>query len=908
MITGDTKEVGLNGMTSTLSDYDCDDGDLQVCHNMISDGAGLETISDVEVKFTLPVEMEKCVYVHETTAGEVYLVVGTDADIYAYKESDGQLSGVSIENIGSELFRNADEYSISSIGNVLVVSIHKGGEFDGLHYHRWVNDSGGGKYEYLGQAFPDLNIKFWLNGPKRSTASEEYEGTEIDDIISGLLNKVMAYSYEHGMFYRPFFVRYAYRLYDGSFANVSPPVYMVPRTGYNPFVYKIDEADVTPTYHAVVWYAPLYANSNYNEIKERLEKWKEIITSVCIFVSPQITNVNYSGSEQDRIENTEGVEGWAYSSASKRLGEDNEPYGIPYKHKWSDTPQTSDVAHYYCGYTKVGEEKEWIEETYSFFLLHEYALTDTIDGAIKIEHGILKNIETREKLTETETYERALPTAICLHAYNSRLNLSNIALHEKRTFPNGFVSCYMWGGHQYVDSELGTLNIRKIANATITVYIEDGGEYQTAETTIDDSDNWAVPTQWPGYFFYPNVNARYAHFKGTVYEYSDDGTASASTLDSWIELSPHPYLAGAYYYGESIFPILSKMPDEISSWTKVSSFQRRNYLYTSEVDNPFVFPASGVEAIGNGEIVAIKEATKAVSEGTAFGTMPLYAFCTDGIWSLAVGDTGLYSAKQPVSRETLLNDDAGCATQIDNSIVFLSDRGLMELSGGSTRLLSGQLRGRNNIRDAASLPSWSDIHDRFGGGAFMDADDFIGFIKKGGRIAFDYERYRLIIYREDENTAYVYDVGTETWATMASRIKSSLEGFPATLLNLKGDDGRTEVGAFSIETTTPTGGGRAFYLTRPLKLGEADTLKTVRRLVERGVRSGDGTKYLALWGSRDMRTWRLVGAVVGTRMPRLSGTPYKYFIVGGWTQFTEEGERISRLTLESASRYKDKIR
>lgn len=35
-----------------------------------------------------------------------------------------------------------------------------------------------------------------------------------------------------------------------------------------------------------------------------------------------------------------------------------------------------------------------------------------------------------------------------------------------------------------------------------------------------------------------------------------------------------------------------------------------NYMYTSEVDNPFFFPAQGVNAIGTGEIIAIKSATK----------------------------------------------------------------------------------------------------------------------------------------------------------------------------------------------------------------------------------------------------------------------------------------------------------
>ena len=104
------------------------------------------------------------------------------------------------------------------------------------------------------------------------------------------------------------------------------------------------------------------------------------------------------------------------------------------------------------------------------------------------------------------------------------------------------------------------------------------------------------------------------------------------------------------------------------------SFQ--NKIYTSEVNNPFNFPVSGINTLGVGEILGIASATKALSQGQ-FGQFPLYAFTNEGIWALEVSNAGTYSSKQVVTRD-VCNNPAGI-TQIDGAIVFTTDRGVMIL-------------------------------------------------------------------------------------------------------------------------------------------------------------------------------------------------------------------------------------
>ena len=122
-----------------------------------------------------------------------------------------------------------------------------------------------------------------------------------------------------------------------------------------------------------------------------------------------------------------------------------------------------------------------------------------------------------------------------------------------------------------------------------------------------------------------------------------------------------------------------------------------------------------------------------------------------------------------------------------------------------------------------------------------------------------------------------------------------------------GDNGVTVIGRFDADAQALVGDGMAFYTTRPMKLDKPDVLKTMRTLVERSISHG-GAKYLALWGSRDMVNWQLIGAVQGGKMPRISGTPYKYVIVAGWSQLDIHGDVISRLTIEERDKYQNKIR
>ena len=520
---------------------------------------------------------------------------------------------------------------------------------------------------------------------------------------------------------------------------------------------------------------------------------------------------------------------------------------------------------------------------------------------VKFPKDTLENLTSRTDTLADDynSWQNIMPGI--MHTYNGRLNAANVSLTFK-DMPE------TWLGGQHLSTGINKVKAQ--------VVIETNGVTTKAVMTAV-TYNVLVNT---GYFYYPHPDAKRLEIM-TV----PGGPPYTSTIYK-IELKTHPFMHGAYFYSADF-----DMSDYATTYDTEAEAEAAltkadgtltypNYMYTSEVDNPFFFPSQGVNVIGSGEIVAIKSATKAMSEGSAFGTMPLYAFCTDGIWPLSVGSTGLFVATNPPSRETLLNNDPEGALQIDNSIIFLSERGMMQLVGERTTLLSGDLQGRFSTFDAKDLPKWQEIMTAFGSagstgnfGSFLEADDFMAFIKKGARMAFDYINYRIIVFRpyneadKATHTSFIYDIGSKMWGTMDSTLTSSVEGYPQSQVNMVGAGGVTVIGQYGTDNATLVGDGKMMYTTRPMKLQKPDVMKTVRTLIERSVSHG-GVKYLGLWGSRDMVYWTLIGAVQGGKMPRVSGTPYKYFIVGGWSKLNINGDAISRLTIEEKDKYTDKLR
>lgn len=1006
MRTGEVDEITLKGLTSTLSDYECADGDLQVCHNCANNGVGLQGIQEASVMREFDGLDHQLVFVHHTTTGDVYLTVDEDQSLGFYRGEDDEVLTIhALEGIFVE-----GQYQITSVGNALVVnmlSTPDGSGYDaGLHYFRW--DEVATEYKYLGQMPPDIGLEFQLKyeGNKflyssapitiKHMSDEYFEISDVnwsaDDIIEELaesgdvanyvmaaINEVTSDCHKESKFLNPFFVRYAYRLYDGSYIMQSAPVLMIPEQGFNPTVLLKRRRDshgdrknwwiTTTCYRA----CELLMKANVSKSDaDTLKKWDDIISGIVICVSQEVPHYQSTG-EKMRIKNAisdfdrtnmvlslepSPMEGGTFSctilsnsggfenSLSMRHGDWTEELDII--SKWyliENGFQNIDEENYWVvPPERDGTVKQWLNDAHIFYNVAEYSLEDIHmydNGFVWLGENTWNKVKKEgsygiENLTTFEEVpdgyrQRALKQPQYIHAYNSRVNCANMRLAEYSTIPCGSLSCYTARGEVYNDKHTcitkneGKLDIGK---SYIDIYIKEQGQIikVTSPFYINDPTDYqgrGTIHSMPGFLFYPNTNAKYVKMH-MVGEYN----GTTETKDIWLKLEEHPHLSGAYYFEDDYYytnqGAVSKTyaPDvDYSTWADdkfATSVNYYNQMWTSEVDNPFTFNAEGVSVIGTGKILTIKNASVALSEGTAYGAMPLYAFCTDGVYPLSVSENGLYSAVNQPTRETLINGNINAVMQTDNAVVFLSERGLMMLSGQSSELLSGGLQGRFSTFDVANLPQFDKIHGYEGATLpYLESDDFLSFINNADvRMAFDYANYRVIIYRpynaSDKGTevAYVYNIATKTWSTMTNRLLSSVEGYPSSFINKYSvyDNGYAyiSVGKYDIASESLIDDGKMFYVTRPIKMGKHDIMKTIRTLIERGIATSDDR--VALWGSNDMRNWTLLTARNGKQIRNISGRAYKYYVAGGWSTMSINGGNISRLTIESQVKYIDKIR
>jgi hypothetical protein len=224
---------------------------------------------------------------------------------------------------------------------------------------------------------------------------------------------------------------------------------------------------------------------------------------------------------------------------------------------------------------------------------------------------------------------------------------------------------------------------------------------------------------------------------------------------------------------------------------------------------------------------------------------------------LEVDDKGLYKAKQPMSLDKVLPDSK--VTSMDNAVAYVTERGLMLVSGSETRCISEVLDGK-----FIAMP------DILGG--FAPAVNWESFKAKVACV-YDSDNRRLHVYNPDYLWHYVFSVRTGEWTTMSDMVhlRDTISGHYVD----------TEMGLMDFNEEQTASALTQTIMTRPISF-ETDAYKRMRDNILRGdldvLRSSGRSVSVLLQGSNDLQTWINIGAVSGHyRMVRKTGTPYKWF-------------------------------
>ena len=792
-------------------------------------------------------------------------------------------------------------------------------------------------------------------GEGNSNLNEELQKLVTDNVMASVNKFINEESTEKDRFMFPFLVRYAYRLYDGSLTMHSAPILMTPTLTDAPMAaityIGVNAKGGARDYHYSVraMVCDLHIKAEVQNKKD-LQAWGDIIKSIDIFVSKPLYTHDQSGKikgltpiKDDVLnfiglnrnsreafngefggrrspelpaegetrasgvfldkkghtpeelvmlqkydgflcEKTPGLHGF-YVNGKKTQWSDKiwtKTYNLPDNDKWTNFGQA------YKFILPENEFEEQVVRSSQFFLIKSIPIDEIPTSytkedieafgnkdipnpfkKVELRKGTLKSLVNREAMTD-DYDSHDVVFGKCSYTYNARFNMASITKMPFHGFP--LSACT-----QHTSPKGSSANERARASVTYLA-----NKYGRKVTYHFESEDFA-PNMPFLYIYHPDPDVQAAFI--TIQYPSGTSLYKA-------EMKRHEFLNGSFFFSMKaptnydILPIGDTEPQPINY---------PNKIYTSEVNNPFFFPVRNINTVGTGEILGLSSSTKAISSGQ-FGQFPMYAFSTDGIWALEVSSTGGFSARQPITRDVCNNPLS--ITQLDNSVLFTSDRGVMIISGGESVCISEVLDSPtpfllSSLPSAMRLPIVDDL------GELVFENVPLKEYLKSANFVFDYVEQRIIMFSPKKAFAYVFSIESKSWGMMPCDWKRAINCYPTTLAQ-KGDGDIYDLTKSDFEYTNQQHNILSLLVTRPLKLGDADVLKTIDTIIQRGKFSTNDLTSV-LYGSRDLYTWIPIWSSNNSYMRGFRGTPYKYFriVIGGKL---ENEDHISGCTIQYTPR------
>lgn len=328
----------------------------------------------------------------------------------------------------------------------------------------------------------------------------------------------------------------------------------------------------------------------------------------------------------------------------------------------------------------------------------------------------------------------------------------------------------------------------------------------------------------------------------------------------------------------------------------VSSSQ--SSILVSKAENPMVFPAKNSVSVGSSTIRALAANTQPISEGQ-FGDAPLYAFTDEGVWMLMLDSEGVYQSRQPVNREICTNTSG--ILQTDDAILYASKRGIIMQQGRSSKCITEALDDYpfdyNKMPHSAEILATGKIPS-IGVAYRMTIRQYL----KEAEMVFDYYNSRLVLFNPNCKYAYIYSLRSGMWGAIPNKFRSRVNIYPqAYAVNT---DGRI------VDLYNPDADEYVpyFFCTRPMTLDAANIHKTIFSLIVRGYFQPDVKKCgIALYASNNLFDWVLVSTSATQYLRGIAGTPYKYFRIACIGNLRPE-ESISGCSIDVQPRWNNKLR
>ena len=861
------QEVILKGLTHSPSDYDCQDGELATCLNLINEDGALHPIQQPII-----VDSSKNITIHQYSSIELVHKVTHNQAIHSHyiirssdpqdRERWGWIEQDSANDTPTEFLLGDDFHvnSVCAIGNVLCFvgikttkyAIWKNGSYlifgkEDLQfgveiantYHQDLTlkvEAGDDFYKYF--IVEDEKLKLYFN---TSAIGTRKMFTDLDAIA----NKKLA---ELGTEYlkRNVFGVAALRLYDGTYINVSNP-FVLPSAESNFISRKINvyKNPVTPTApNGKTITSGVGINKYTIEIREigNLQQYDDIVQGVDVF----LTNGEsfYQIDKSYPLASEDGIE-WLFL----------------------DDMNTRDV-HYTIGNMPF---------YHSIFIpLSEFGYPQIVKRPTQTEENI--------SLADLNRISFGGTTAI---TYNNRLHIAGI----RKNIDSSLVrQPYGYKNEEYLTAiyEIPTNNGTYYLNGYI------GNWQDIIAVPISDVKEIVV---------YEKRTSGYRKKRFTLYSPSNFGLSFfVKTLTGGID----DIMGGDWHnITESDWNAIKQKADSFSVSNSDDSYQP-SLIRVSESENPLVFPAKNSVQVGSSIVSAMAANTRPISEGQ-FGDAPLYAFTDEGVWVLMLGSEGTYIARQPANRDICSNPNG--ILQIDDAVLFPTERGIMMQRGRESECITDVLDGfpfdftliyshsKENLYYPISILELQDFED--GEVAYVRFRKYM----KNANMIYDYYDSRIIVFNPRYSYAYVYSLKSNLWGTMVNVFSKRVNSYPESYaINYAGK-------IVNVYVEEPSDNIPFFFCTRPLTLGQGDNHKTMFTCIIRGYWTCETSESNGqiLFGSNDMKHWFYIGSSIDNNLRNLVGSPYRYFRVAVIGKMNAD-ESISSISTAFQPRWQNKLR
>lgn len=855
------QEVILKGLTHSPSDYDCQDGELATCLNLINEDGALHPIHQpvvAEQNITLD-EGDTIELVHKVTHDEAihsHYIIRKSDDTWYWMEKGGDGTKNTIDLNGFHV--NA----VTAVGNI----VNFVGEIS-IKYLYWIDDNYqlfdrdnfnyGIKIDfkefdyYGGEAEISLGDEFWdyvtyesSSSGRKITGMNVNQVSKVFNMFDAVINKTLS---DKGKQWQKYFVFgvAAIRLYDGTYYSISN-------------IFKLDWNSATlasvsvDPYNKRFWsIGPAIATYTISANIDNLDKISNLIQGIDIFLSKAESFVNLE------------------SAAAKYV-----------------VPESNDIDQGDMFFTMMsGKEAANAIDSLSFY--HSLFISKDEFG----KELQLKRVEgTEESLPLANLYRSDLGGK-CSITYNNRLHVGNVK--------EGY-------------------NVDLISNITPNrANVEELKTEGIVRVKASNKEFWCKVDDLGAKLYYfvcvPILNVSEITF------YMKTGTSvfekSTVSLHSSETTAFSFYVAGE---GKENVPQFA-LPWEKSSeeeWNNIVSKYEKyktntnalpysSVVKVSEAENPLIFPAKNSVQVGSSIINALAANTRPISEGQ-FGDAPLYAFTDEGVWVLMLGEEGTYIARQPANRDICSNPKG--ILQIDDAVLFPTERGIMMQRGRESECITDVLD--DYPFDFLSIYSHSTKDNTYPNkllalGNIPESDvkyvRFRKYLEEAGMI-YDYYDSRIIVFNPNYTYAYVYSLKSNMWGTMHNVFNKRVNIYPESYATDK------EGHILDVYVKEPTENVPFFLCSRPLTLGQ-DAYKTMFDCITRGYFSSiqAGKCGMVLFGSNDLVNWYYVGSSVNMYLRNIVGSPYKYFRLSLMGNLAPK-ESISALSTEFQSRLQNKLR